>query len=66
MKQISDMKANLLIWLRFEMASRIYLGFQEITKTDFSVNGLTVQKHKEKLKAETSISTTISELKQLN
>jgi hypothetical protein len=66
MKQISDMKANLLIWLRFEMASRIYLGFQEITKTDFSVNGLTVQKHKEKLKAETSISTMISELKQLN
>ena len=57
--QLTDFEASLLVWLRLELAGRIYLGFREVTKTDFSLLGHSsteVKRGKEgKLTAETSI-----------
>lgn len=54
MFKLNDYQANLLIWMRMELAGRIYSSMRDLSRVDFATGSFS-NKRKESLKAEASI-----------
>lgn len=54
MFNLNDYQANLLIWIRMELAGRIYSSMRDLSRVDFATGSFS-NKRKESLKAEPSI-----------
>ena len=54
MFNLNDYQANLLIWIRMELAGRIYASMRDLSRVDFATGSFS-NKRKESLKAEPSL-----------